>query len=140
MHGLVVEAFFCDAGYLLQFILELAVPAWHSGLARQQSIDIERIQKISFKLILGDNYENYQQACKILSTQTLEQRQIKLCLKFALKNAKSDNSLIIKFTSKNNTRQKPNLVSEYLCRTKRFQRSSLPYLTKLLNLAYRNKQ
>ena len=121
-------------------MLELAVPAWHSGLTRQQTNDIERIQKISFKLILGDNYENYQQACKILSTQTLEQRRINLCLKFALKNAKSDNSLFIKLRSKNNTRQKPNLVSEYLCRTQRFQRSSLPYLAKLLNSAQRNKQ
>ena len=70
MHGLVVEAFFCDAGYLLQFILELAVPAWHSGLARQQSIDIERIKKIALKLILGDNYENYQQDKDSIYTDT----------------------------------------------------------------------
>ena len=34
-------------------ILELAVPVWHSGLTKKQSRDIERIQKIAFKIILG---------------------------------------------------------------------------------------
>ena len=65
--------------------LELAVPAWHSGLTKQQSADIERVQKIAFRLILGQKYENYKQACNLLSTQTLEERRVKLCFKFALK-------------------------------------------------------
>ena len=64
-------------------ILELAVPVWHSGLTKLQSTDIERIQKISFKILLGNNYLDYKQACKYLSAQTLEERRVKLCLKFA---------------------------------------------------------
>ena len=120
-------------------ILELAVPAWHSGLTKQQSADIERVQKISSKLILGDQYKNYDNACNFFSTETLEQRRVKLCLKFASKNLKSENSLFIKNTFCKNTRQKAKLVKEFKCRTKRFQRSSLPYLTKLLNTASRNK-
>ena len=114
-------------------ILELAVPVWHSGLTKKQSLDIERIQKISFRLILGEEYSTYQQACKLLSAETLEQRRTKLCLKFAKKNFQSDYCLFIKNTNKTNTRQKPSVVSEYKCRTKRFQNSSLPYLAKLLN-------
>ena len=121
-------------------ILELAVPVWHPSLTKKQSLDIERIQKISFKLILGDNYDNYYQACKTLGTQTLEERRIKLCLKFAYKNAKSDDSLFTKYTQNKNTRQKRNLVREYKCRTRRFQKSSLPYLATLLNIAHRSKQ
>ena len=78
--GLNKEILFDVYSKEVRSMLELAVPAWHSGLTRQQSTDIERIQKISFKLILGDNYENYQQACKILSTKTLEQRRINLFL------------------------------------------------------------
>ena len=121
-------------------MLELAVPVWHPSLTKKQSLDIERIQKISFKLILGENYDNYNQACKTLNTQTLEERRIKLCLKFATKNANSDNSLFIKYTPNKNTRQKTNLVREYKCRTRRFQKSSLPYLATLLNTAHRSKQ
>ena len=64
-------------------ILELAVPVWHSGLTKRQSRDIERIQKIAFKIILGVDYDNYYQACQMLSSQTLEDKRTKLCLKFA---------------------------------------------------------
>ena len=77
-------------------LLELAVPVWHSGLTRKQSKNIERIQKISFRIILGPQYINYKQACKYLSTQTLEERRVKLCLKFARKNLKSENCLFKK--------------------------------------------
>ena len=95
-------------------ILELAVPVWHSGLTKQQSADIERVQKIAFRLILGQEYSNYLEACKALSAQTLEQRRIKLCLKFATKNVKSENTLFTTQTHKVNTRQKTSTVKEYI--------------------------
>ena len=69
----------------IRSILELAVPVWHSGLTQQQSADIERIQKIAFKIILQQNYENYKQAYSSLTAQTLQQRRVKLCSKFASK-------------------------------------------------------
>ena len=53
-------------------LLELAVPVWHSGLTKHQSKDIERIQKIAFKIILGPLYETYTQSCIYLETETLE--------------------------------------------------------------------
>ena len=109
------------------------MPVWHSGLTKLQSLDIERIQKISFKVILGNNYVDYKQACKYLSAQTLEERRVKLCLKFARKNYKSENSMFTKVGTKVNTRQRTRLVKEYKCRTGRYQKSSLPYLAKLLN-------
>ena len=120
-------------------ILELAVPVWHSGLTKNQTRDIERIQRISFQIILGPAYVNYKQACKLLATQTLEERRVKLCLKFARKNNKSDNCMFQKPVITVNTRQKNRLVREYKCRTKRYQTSSLPYLAKLLNQNNRRK-
>ena len=117
----------------IRSILELAVPVWHSGLTKQQSINIERIQKISFRIILGENFKNYKQACNILSAQTLEERRLKLCLNFAKKNLKSSNSFFNKIEPNMNTRRRTSVVKEYKCRTNRFQNSSLPYLAKLLN-------
>ena len=114
-------------------ILELAVPVWHSGLTKHQSMEIEKIQKISFRIILGANYTSYEQACNHLSAQTLEERRDKLCLKFSKKNLKSDNCMFTKIGTNVNTRQRTKLVKEYKCRTGRFQKSSLPYLAKLLN-------
>ena len=37
----------------IRSILELAVPAWHSGLTVKQAEDIERVQKVALKIILG---------------------------------------------------------------------------------------
>ena len=74
---------------------------------------VKRIQKISFKVILGTNYVTYQQACNYFSTQTLEQRHIKLCLKFSLHFLKSDNWMFTKVVPRVNTRQNTNLVTEY---------------------------
>ena len=48
-------------------ILELAVPVWHSGLTKQQTSDIERLQKTEFKIMLRDRYVSYKLACKRFS-------------------------------------------------------------------------
>ena len=77
-------------------ILELAVPVWHSGLTKNQTRDIERIQRISFQIIFWPACVKYKQACNFLSTQTLEERTVKLCLKFARQNVKSDNCMFNK--------------------------------------------
>ena len=39
--------------------LELAVPVWHSGLTLQEENNLERVQKVALKIILKDQYKNY---------------------------------------------------------------------------------
>ena len=114
-------------------VLELAVPVWHSSLTRKQCLDIERVQRVAFKIILGPLYISYKQACKFVYTQTLEERRTKLCLKFAKKNLKSENCMFTKNTLLVNTRQPTKIVKEYRCRTGRYYKSSIPYLARLLN-------
>ena len=87
-------------------VLELALPVWHSGITKQQAADIECIQKISFKILLGEGYRSYTTACVLFSAQTLEERRLKLCRKFATKNLKSENCLFTKVGTNANTRQK----------------------------------
>ena len=56
--------------------------------------DIERIQKVVLKVIIDDKYVDYENACKKLEVETLEERRGIICLKFALKcsrNSKFDN-------------------------------------------------
>ena len=112
--------------------LELAVPVWHSGLTKHQSAQIERIQKSALRIILDDHYTTYEEVCSLYSVEQLEKRRLKLCLNFAKKDIKRDKSMFQKPTT-TNTRSKPTLVKEFTCRTKRFEKSSLPYLSKLLN-------
>jgi hypothetical protein len=114
----------------IRSIRELAVPVWHSGLTAKQTRDIERVQKTALMIMLGTNYFDYEVACTLMGVEPLAIRREALCLKFAEKDVKKDNSLFNK--SEVNTRNK-NLVIEPKCNTKRFRNSSIPYLSRLLN-------
>ena len=114
-------------------ILEFAVPVWHSGLTRNESRQIETIQKASFKIILGESYISYEVACTILGTEPLELRRAQLCLKFAKKDVKKTHSLFQKTEKTTITRSKQLLAVEPKCRTSRFEKSSIPYLSRILN-------
>jgi hypothetical protein len=114
-------------------LLELAVPVWHSGLTKHESARIETIQKTAFKIILGDNFVNYDVACTLFGVEPLELRRVDLCLNFAKKDLKKDHSIFVKQRVVTRTRRIPDKVKEIKCRTQRFQKSSLPYLSRLLN-------
>ena len=70
----------------------LACVVWHSSLAKQDSKDIERVQKAACKVILKEYYEDYDKALKLLRLKKLKDRRQNLFLNFAkncLKNKKS---------------------------------------------------
>ena len=114
-------------------VLEYAVPVWHSGLTRKQVSEIEAIQKLAFKIILGHSYSSYTDACAVFQTDSLEKRRLDICLRFAKKNLASENSLFTKPNIQHNLRRISQLVKEYRCNKVKFQRSSLPFMASLLN-------
>ena len=114
-------------------VLEYAVPVWHSGLTHHQSNQIERVQKQALRIILDQNYINYEVACTIFSIEPLYLRRIQLCINFAKTDLKRKQSLFLKAPNNSLTRRVPKLVKELKCRTKRYQNSSMPYLSKLIN-------
>ena len=113
-------------------ILEMCVPVWHSGLTKKQSASIERVQKVAFRIILGPKYISYACALKSLKVKTLQERRLQLCKQFATKNVKSEYSLFQQRSNTMNTRSK-NTVQEIKCNSTTFEKSSLPFLSKLLN-------
>ena len=58
-------------------------PVWSSSLTDQNKSDLERVQKTFVKLILEDDYTNYQNGLSILHLNTLEERRSILTLRFA---------------------------------------------------------
>ena len=114
-------------------VLEYAVPVWHSSLTKKEKSEIESIQKVAFRMILKHSYSSYSHACAFFGTVTLEQRRLDICLKFALKNIKSNQSLFEPPPKHEKLRKRNLLVKEYKCTSKRFQKSSLPFLAKLAN-------
>ena len=59
----------------IRSILEFGVPVYHPGLTKKDSYDIERIQKVAFKIILDGCYTDYMQACFYFNTTSLEKRR-----------------------------------------------------------------
>ena len=115
-------------------IVEFGVPAWHGAITRNERVDIERVQKVALHIILGERYENYQNALDITELDTLEDRRDKLCLKFA-KKAEKDPKHKKWFSSrpKTSTRQKNLKYWDVVARTERLKRSPIAYLTQILN-------
>ena len=98
--------------------MELAVPAWHSGLTQRQSADIERVQRVAVTIILSDsktgicNY-SYNMALVILDLEPLEVRREKLCIKFAKKTLKSRHANMFKPNiNPYTTRKKPQYFTQ----------------------------
>ena len=109
-------------------VLELGVPAWSPGLTVGDSKKIERVQKSAFAIILGKDYSSYRRALELLQMQTLVDRRVTLCRKFAIKAFKSE-----KFTKWFSESESGLELKEVNTRTSRYWKSPLPYLTDLLN-------
>ena len=92
---------------------------------------IENVQKDVLKL-LYPQFKHYAVACIELNCNTLAKRREKLCIKFAKKELKRENSFFTLHRSSYNFRHSKT-VEEYNCRTERFYKSSLPYLARLIN-------
>ena len=114
--------------------LELAVPAWQGALTMVEKQDIERIQKVAFHVILGDQYESYKNALKLTNLETLEARRIKLCTKFAKKAERNEKHMSwFKPKPKMPTRQHDDKYWKTIARTTRLKQSPISFLTNLLN-------
>ena len=118
-------------------ILELAVPAWHSNLTLKLSADIERVQRVAVGIILGTYEHPYVVSCLLLGIEPLYLRRISLCTNFAKKTALSPSSrhsdLFTQSPNPYNTRTKNIQFIEHSWNHKRFYKSPLPFLTRLLN-------
>ena len=124
----------------VRVLAEQGVVIWNSGLTKGQINDLEKIQKVAFKIILGDDYRSYDAACTLFNVTHLTDRRLELCTSYALKLFQSDRSSEY-FTHHNpimQTRQESQLVVENKVNTKRCYNAPHNYLARLVNLN-RNK-
>ena len=118
-------------------VLEMAVVVWSPAITKHQIAQIERVQKTVCAVILGSVYSDYNCALAELEIQPLSDRRKDLCTKFAKKSYKSD-KYNTWFVPRNNqtkvhTRSEKSIIMPVQTRTKRYEKSPLPYLTGLLN-------
>ena len=63
---------------------------WHSALTKENTSDLERIQKTSLKIILKEIYKIYENTLEKLDLQNLAERREFLCLSFPKKCLKNE--------------------------------------------------
>ena len=76
----------------IRSILEQSAVVWHSSLTRKNTKDLERVQKVAVRVILGKHYNNYKDGIIKLNIEKLEKRRENICLKFA-KNCLMNNKV-----------------------------------------------
>ena len=121
----------------IRSVVELAVPAWHSGLTLAQTADIERVQKVALSIILGTFRTGrrrvpYDWNLSTLDVEPLEERRNMLCKTFAKKTLKSRHKEMFKDQHHHYTRNKASYYEQY-SKKGRFFNSPLNFLTRLLN-------
>ena len=119
----------------IRALAEQGVAIWNSGITKSEINDLEKIQKIALKIILGDQYESYKSACNFFKIDTLSTRRLKLSTQFAIKLYKSDKSdRFFKHVNKAvKTRTDQPLVIENFCNTMKAYNAPHNYLTRLVN-------
>ena len=120
----------------IRSIAEQSAVVWHSSLSRKNRRDLERIQKVAVRLIMGKNYKNYIHSLKALNLDSLDERRKTLCLRFAkncLKNEKMKKLFPIKRSKHNMKKRNARKFQTKQINSKRYEKSALPFMTKLLN-------
>ena len=114
--------------------LEQSAVVWNSSLTKGEVLDLERVQKVALRIILGGKYTSYEQALQTSDLQTLVLRRKSLCLQFAKKCIKSNHSSDLfplrKPTA--NTRNKEKYIVT-TAHTSRLAKSAVPYMQRLMN-------
>ena len=67
-------------------LLEYCSTVWHSTLTVEQSNNLERVQKLCLKIILGEDYHGYDDALEKCGLERLTLRREAKCLNFGLKS------------------------------------------------------
>ena len=68
--------------------LEYCSTVWHIGLTDADSKDIERIQRAAMRVVMGNKYEGYEEALKLMKLDSLKRRRERRALKFVQKSLK----------------------------------------------------
>ena len=123
--------------------LEFSSSVWHSSLTHENKQDLERVQKSALKVILRNEYINYENALKLSGLQSLHERREIMSLKFA-KNCLKDNffsKLFPKHQLKHGMiKRNSNQYVVKRTNTERLKKSSIPFMQKLLNIDSRKRK
>ena len=111
-------------------ILEFNCCVWNFSITQEESSDIERVQKIACRIILKDKYLSYENALSTLNLQTLSERRVMLCIRFAQNCLKHDKSKSMFPLDQDRNRDK---FKVNFAKHSRLLFSAIPQMQRLLN-------
>ena len=120
---------------------EQSAVVWHSAITKGEQYELERVQKVALRIILGPNYTSYSEALNFTGLETLSDRRSKLCLTFAKKCVKNKatswifpkNQHVVNTTN-------PEMFQVTKAKTERLAKSAIPYMQNLLNSYHSRKR
>ena len=120
----------------IRSLLEYCSVVWHSRLTVEDIQVLERVQKTSLRIILGDNYESYPSALEACNLKTLYERREERSLKFAHKCLKHPvNKRLFPLNSNCHTLHEKckDKYTVNFAKTDALKKSAIPYLQRRLN-------
>ena len=119
----------------IRSLLEQNCQVWHYSITEEEKSDLERVQKVAVKIILQERYECYEQSLVELNLENLAQRRDKLCLKFAkkcLKHEQTKEMFPLNDDPEYDIRKKQKFYVQF-AHTNRLRDSTIPQLQRVLN-------
>ena len=117
-------------------ILEQSCVLWDSGLTQENRNNLERTQKTFLKLILEEDYKNYENALQVSQLETLDKRRKDLTLRFA-QTSLADGLLTDLFPIRNKShRMKTRNKGKFRifhANTERYKKSPILTMQRMLN-------
>ena len=131
--------------YMLQIRskLEQSAAVWHSSLTKKDSRDLERVQKAALKVILGEKYQNYEDALRTIKIDSLEERRQKICLKFAQQCLRNEKLRDMFPKNLSDHKMKKRSVEKFIvtkASTERLRKSAIPSMQRQLNTDDKKKR
>ena len=120
----------------IRSILEYCSVVWHSSLTQQQTNNLESVQKLCLKIILGTDYKDYDSALQQCSLEKLVDRREARCLKFGLKSLthpKHCKMFPINPQLDAYDTRRPEHFHVNRANTEQYRKSTIPYIQRKLN-------
>ena len=120
----------------IRSLLEQNVAVWNYAITQEECEDIERVQKVAVKIILKDDYSNYEESLTLVGLEKLQVRRRQLCLTFAkkcLKNEKTAAMFPVNPSYSNDLTRNSEKYKVNFAHTDRLMYSAIPALQRLLN-------
>ena len=124
-------------------ILEQSCVVWGSTLTQEDKENLERTQKSFAKLVLQEKYNDYPSALDMLGLETLENRRDMLMTRFAensIKNNKLNKLFKLRTKEHDMELRAEERYQVTKARTERLNKSSIPYMQRLLNQNHKEEQ